>query len=139
MTKFEKFLLNKGYMMFAFNAKEMKYYKPQSHIISTMVNLGHTYIHSSDTNLLGKIEREDNNITWEDRKNEIRFGLNEKDKPTTLIYPRPRIEVIKEENGYRKVINEKLDDAVNIVFAKIDFETILTAMFDKTKLIEIKL
>lgn len=30
MTKFEQFLIDKGYIMFAFNAKEMKYYKHKS-------------------------------------------------------------------------------------------------------------
>ena len=130
MTKFESFLINKGYIMFAFDAKEMKYYKPKAHIISTMVNLGHIYIHNSDTNLLNKIEQGksvmEDDFTWEDRKNEIVFGLHEAGKPTTLISPRPKIRVKRED----KVLTEKQDDAMNIVLSKIPYEEILEKMYN---------
>ena len=130
MTKFESFLINKGYIMFAFDAKEMKYYKPKAHIISTMVNLGHIYIHNSDTNLLNKIEQGksvmEDDFTWEDRKNEIVFGLHEAGKPTTLISPRPKIRVKRED----KILTEKQDDAMNIVLSKIPYEEILEKMYN---------
>jgi hypothetical protein len=138
MTKFEGFLIDNGYIMFAFNAKEMKYYKPKVHIISTMVNLGHSYIHNSDTNLLNKIEQGksvmENDFTLEDRKKEIVFGLREKDKPSTLISPRPKIRVKKfiTINGKQiEVIeDEAFDNSMNIVLSKINFEDILKAMYD---------
>lgn len=135
MTKFETFLIKNGYLMFAFNAKEMKYYKPKAHIISTMVNLGHSYIHNSDTNLLNKIEQGksvmDDDFTWEDRKNEIVFGLHEKDKPPTLIFPRPRIEMTRTINTKRLVINEDFDDAMNTCLSKESPEKILQAMYNR--------
>lgn len=130
MTKFESFLINKGYIMFAFDAKEMKYYKPKAHIISTMVNLGHIYIHNSDTNLLNKIEQGksvmEDDFTWEDRKNEIVFGLHEAGKPTTLISPRPKIRVKRKD----KILTEEQDDAMNIVLSKIPYEEILEKMYN---------
>lgn len=126
--------------MYAFNAKEMKYYKPKEHIISTMVNLGHIYIHNSDANLLNKIEQGksvmEDDFTWEDRKKEIVFGLREKDKPPTLISPRPRIKVKRfitiNEKQVEVLEDEKFDDSMNIVLSKIDFEKIFKAMYDKS-------
>jgi hypothetical protein len=56
MTKFEEFLIDKGYTMYAFDFKEEKFYKPKAHVISTMVNLYHFYIHNSDIDLIKKIE-----------------------------------------------------------------------------------
>lgn len=140
MTKFEGFLIDKGYIMFAFNAKEMKYYKPKAHFISTMVNLGHSYIHNSDTNFLSKIEQGksvmEDDFTWEDRKKEIVFGLREKDKPPTLISPRPRIRVKRfrtiNEKQIEVIENQDFDDSMNIVLSKIDFEDILKAMYDNS-------
>ncbi len=140
MTKFEGFLIDKGYIMFAFNAKEMKYYKPKAHIISTMVNLGHSYIHNSDTNLLSKIEQGksvmEDDFTWEDRKKEIVFGLREKDKPPTLISPRPKIRVKRfrtiNEKQIEVIENQDFDDSMNIVLSKIDFEDIFKAMYDNS-------
>lgn len=136
MTKFEEFLIDKGYIMFSFNAKEMKYYKPKAHIISTMVNLGHIYIHNSDTNLLNKIEQGKSvmeaDFTWEDRKKEIVFGLREKDKPPTLISPRPKIRVKRFRKKIEVIENQDYDDSMNIVLSKIDFEDIFEAMYDNS-------
>lgn len=140
MTGFEEFLINKGYIMFAFNAKEMKYYKPKTHTISTMANLGHIYIHKSDANLLNKIEQGksvmEDDFNWEDRKNEIVFGLHEGGKPPTLISPRPRIKIKRTitKNSIRKevVITEQSDDAMNIVLSKVDPIIIYKAMYDNS-------
>lgn len=144
MTKFEEFLLSRGYLKFGFDVKSMKYFKPKDHIISTMVNLGHSYIHKSDTNLLEKIELGksvmDNDFTWEDRKNIIEIGLHEKDKPVTLISPRPRIRIKRKDNKQFEVIeDEKLDDSMNIILSKIEFDKILEAMYDKSICFEINL
>jgi hypothetical protein len=144
MTKFEEFLLSSGYLKFGFDLKSMKYFKPKDHIISTMVNLEYSYIHKSDTNLLEKIELGksvmDNDFTWEDRKNIIVVGLHEKDKPVTLISPRPRIRIKRKDNRNLEVIeDEKLDDSMNVVISKIEFDRILEAMYDKSICFEIDL
>jgi len=73
----------------------MKYELAKGHTISTMVNLGHRYIHETDKKLLDKIAAGksvmEEDFTWDDRKGEICFGLNEAYKPPTLCSPRPRI------------------------------------------------
>ena len=136
MTNFERFLIDKGYIMFAFNTKEMRYYKPKTHIISTMVNLGHIYIHNSNTDLLNKIEKGQSvmgyDFSMEERKKQIVFGLREKDKPSTLISPRPKIKVKKlitiNEKQREFIQDESCDDSMNIVLSKIGFEDIFKAM-----------
>jgi len=55
---------------------------------------------------------------------EIVIGLNEKGKPPTLIYPRPKIMI----NGDEK----NNDDAMNICLSKETPEDIFKAMFDKS-------
>lgn len=140
MTSFENFLIDKGYICFAFDCKEMKYYKPKHHVISTMLNLGHFYIHKTDLILLQKIEQGksvmEEDFTFNDRKNQISFGLNEAGKPPTLIHPRPKIKVKKSvfiDNIKHEIIQTEFnDDAMNIVLSKIDFEQILKAMYDKS-------
>jgi hypothetical protein len=140
MTRFEGFLIDKGYSMYVLNCKEMKYQKANSHIISTMVNLDHRYIHNTDVNLLDKINKGksvmDEDFTWDDRKGEICFGLHEQDKPPTLISPRPRIRIQKTVtiDSVKKdiVITEQNDDAMNIVLKEIEYEEIFRAMYDNS-------
>jgi hypothetical protein len=131
MTSFENFLIEKGYIRFAFDATKGKYYQPKLYVISTMSNLGHLYIHESDVNLLSKI-KEDKSITPEDRKNEIIFGLHEKDRPPTLIYPRPKIKVTRTKEDNIIIEDEQFDDSMNIVLQKENFNQILKAMYDKS-------
>jgi hypothetical protein len=132
MTKFEGFLIDKGYSTYILDCKEMKYQKSNQHIISTMVNLDHRYIHNTDRNFLDKINKGksvmDEDFTWEDRKGEICFGLHEKGKPCTLISPRPRIRVMKNDI----ILTEQNDDAMNIVLKEIEYEEIFKAMYDKS-------
>lgn len=140
MTRFEGFLIDKGYGMYAFDCKEMKYYKPKTYILSSMVNLVHSYIHNSDFNLLDKINKGksvmDKDFTWEDRKGEICFGLREAGKPPTLICPRPKIRIQKTiiKGSFKRdiIITEEWDDAMNIVLKEIEYEDIFKAMFDKS-------
>jgi hypothetical protein len=131
MTAFENFLIEKGYIRFAFDAAKGKYYEPKLYVISTMSNLGHLYIHESDVNLLSKI-KEDKSITPEDRKNEIIFGLHEKDRPPTLIYPRPRIKIKRTKEDKIIIEDEQFDDSMNIVLQKENFNQILKAMYNKS-------
>lgn len=118
MIAFENYLIEKGYKKYAWDSKTNKFYEPKNHIISTMVNLAHFYI-----------------------KDDIRIaiGLHEKDKPVTLIYPRPNILIKKEIGDEIIFLTEQEDDAVNIVLSKIDFETIYKAMFDKSTVIKLSI
>lgn len=138
MTAFENMLIDKGYKKYVFNCKTMKYELTDKHIISTMANLDHRYIHETDKVILKKIEQGesvmDDDFTWEDRKGVICFGLHEKGKPPTLISPRPKISVIRErEYGGKKQIvieNENFDDSMNLALSKEKPEQIFKALFD---------
>jgi hypothetical protein len=136
MTSFEQMLLDKGYLKFIFNGNTMKYEVAKGHTISTMVNLGHIYIHSSDTNLLNKIEQGksvlEEDFTDDIRVNQICFGRSEKGKPPTLISPRPRIEIKRFRNDREVTENEGRDDSMNHVLKEIPFDKIFEAMFDRS-------
>lgn len=111
MTGFELFLISKGYLKYKYNFKTQKLdLVLNEHIISTMSNLSYTYVHPDNPEII------------------ITYGLNELGKPPTLIYPRPRIQVTKEDRIY----NEQYDDSMNLVFMKETFEDILKAIFDRS-------
>lgn len=141
MTQFEKYLTEKGWIKFTLNARTGKYSQTNEHNISSMGNLDHRYIHSTDTVLLQKIEQgksvHDGGITFNDRKREICFGLSEYGKPPTLTYPRPRIEVKRIKNGVEVVENQQYDDSMNIVLQSVPFDEILQAMFNRESIIKI--
>lgn len=137
MTSFEKYLIEKGYIMYSFDVSEMQYVIPKRHNISTMGDLGYIYIHKSDLVLLDKINNGtkvvgENSITFKDRKNEIVFGLHEKDRPTTLISPRPNIKVKRLKEGIEVIETEVLDDSMNVVLSNVSYDEILKAMYDKS-------
>lgn len=119
MIKFEEYLVSKGYEQFAFSF-DKGYYKPNSYIISSMVNLGHIYIHP-------------------DKEDKIIIGLHEKHKPVTLITPRPRIELKRLIDEKVVIFNERFDDEMNVVLSKIDFDLIYEAMFNKDIIIKVDL
>lgn len=143
MTNFENMLIDKGYIKHILNCKTMKYEIANKHVISTMVNLDHRYIHKTDEVLLKKIEQGksvmDDDFTWEDRKGVICFGLHEKGKPPTLINPRPRIEVKRIKDGKEVIENEQFDDSMNVVLKDIPHEEIFKAMYDTDIVIKIDL
>ena len=140
MTAFENMLIDKGYKKYVLNCKTMKYEPVDNHIISTMVNLDHRYIHQTDEVLLKKIEQGksvmDGNFTWYDRKGVICFGLNEANKPPTLINPRPKISVKRERdfNGKKQIVieNESFDDSMNLALINETPEQIFKALFDSS-------
>ena len=105
MTKFETFLISKGAKKFTYNPNTRQYNETEKHVLSSMVNLDHRYFLNG---------------------HEIVFGLHEANKPPTLIYPRPKIN-IKTNSGF---ITEESDDAMNIVLNKETPEDILMAIFD---------
>ncbi len=139
-TAFETFLISKGYIKHILNCKTMKFELAKGHTISTMVNLDHRYIHESDKNLLDKIASGksvmDKEFTWDDRRGEICFGLNEAYKPPTLCSPRPRILVKRQKDDKIYYENEQWDDSMNIVLNEVKFEEIFKAMFDKSVVFE---
>jgi hypothetical protein len=135
MTRFEQMLLDKGYLKYVINCKTMRYEVAKGHIISTIMNIDHRYIHKTDMIFLQKANNlsvMDESFTWEDRKGEICFGLHEAGKPPTLIFPRPRIEVKRIINGKEVIENEQLDNSINVVLNNIPHEEIFKAMWDKS-------
>lgn len=68
---------------------------------------------------------------------EIAYGLHEAHKPPTLIYPRPKIKMVINDDVFGfKTLNEQSDDAMNLCMQKEDHQLILKAMFDKNILFE---
>ena len=120
MTRFEQVLIGKGYVMHVMNCKTMKLEIPNRHIISTMINLDHRYIHPNKDEV-------------------VVFGLHQKGGPATLISPRPRIKVRRtiEDEGWE--MDESHDDNMNVVLQQVDHEIIYKAMFDKSIVIDINL
>ena len=117
MTSFEQYLIGVGYKKHLFNNRTMNDEPTNKHVISTMVNLDHRYIHDKHDQI-------------------ICFGLHEAEKPPTLKYPRPRIEVLRTSviDGvavYSRE-DERFDDAMNLALRKEDPETIYRAIFDKS-------
>lgn len=138
MTTFESMLIDKGFIKHILNCRTMKYELADKHIMSTMVNLDHRYIHKSDKTLLDKIKQGksimDNDFTLDDRKGIVCFGFNEKGKPPTLINPRPKISVKREReiNGEKQMVieDQQSDDSMNLVLSKENPEEIFKALFD---------
>jgi hypothetical protein len=95
MTAFEEYLLEQGYQKFI--KKLIKgawvYIPADKHNLSTLVNIDHRYIKNGE---------------------EIIFGLHEKDKPPTLIWPRP--------------LGVLLDDDMNRILLCYSPEVILDAI-----------
>lgn len=116
MTSFEQHLVSNGYEKHLFNFKTRKneLEKEGRHTISTMVNLDYRYIKGDKT---------------------IVFGLNEKDKPPTLIYPRPLILV--ERNGKTNLADIS-DASMNICLMKESNEDILEAIYDRSIIFKYK-
>jgi hypothetical protein len=140
MTRFEKILIDNGYIKYILNCKTMKYEITNKHTISTMVNLDHRYIHKTDEVILKKIEQDksvmDDDFTWEDRKGVICFGLHEAGKPPTLISPRPKI-IVKRQHYFNdeKIISledERLDDSMNLCLSIEEPIQIFKALFDSS-------
>jgi hypothetical protein len=139
MTKFEQFLINKGYEIFIFDFVKQRYCKQKKFSLSTMTNLMHYYIHKSRIIFLNNATEYifTNEI---DVKNIIIFGLNENNHCPTLIYPRPNIEIKRKLSSSDISIHyENVDDSVNIVLQNFDFDVIFDAMYDKSKCLKINI
>lgn len=134
LSEFQSFLINKGYVMCrkvykkSYNYEIVENYANAS--FSTMSDVNYRFFKSEDVlQLIRNKQAVPDEIT---SKEEIIFGLNEKDKPPTLVWPRPIINVCrKKENGYYRWFDNVYDDSMNIVLKEIPFDIIYAAMFDK--------
>lgn len=121
MTKFEQFLVDRGFTKSTFNPKRQssKYHPAKStHTLSTLSNLDYRYTHLNYEGL------------------EIVFGLHEHKKPPTLIYPRPKIAVkrVKKLKNRDVVVveDESFDDSMNVVLSKESMQDIFNALIIPT-------
>jgi len=104
MDKLERYLVDKNYISFVYCCKTSKYKKTEQYQLSSMTNLDHRYIPINDLDING----EDIKIKTFD--NMIIYGLHEYKKPPTLIYPRPNINII-------------FDDEKNLMEVKLRVKT----------------
>ncbi len=111
MTAFEQYLISQGFERFEFNAKLWKLEPAKGYLLSSMGNLDYRYIH------------------YQNPKFQIIFGLHEKDRPATLIYPRPNI--------VSNDVNKFSDDAMNRALAKYTPEQVFKAIFDRCITLEV--
>lgn len=109
---FQEYLLNNGYKPFR------KIYQNKQWIYTEIP------LNGFSTSVSGGVD-----IRFIKDENEIIWGLSERNKPPTLIYPRPNIIVKKKEES----INHVWDDAMNICLSKETPEQIFKAMYDKSK------
>lgn len=63
---------------------------------------------------------------------EIYWGLSEHNKPPTLLYPRPNIEVVRKHPWGVVKETELWDDSMNMCLKKETSEDIYKAMYDDT-------
>lgn len=138
MLAFESFLVSKGYLRFKIHrALPLFVPEPIWHEFSTMGNIKYSYFHESDEaiNLINdKVPL--SYCEWHNAKErQIQIGLNERHKPATLIYPRPRI-IAKRTNEKGDIIysNQMADDNMNRVLAQFSFEEILEALYNREKI-----
>lgn len=103
MIALEKRLIESGYTKYAYDAKTRKYYKPNNHVISTMVNIDHRYVKN------------------EEFENEIVIGLSEYKKPATLISHRNTLfvnnEMCTDDDSVNKLLQNNLDYVIKQITA----------------------
>ena len=131
-------MVSKGYLRFKIHrALPLFVPEPIWHEFSTMGNIKYSYFHESDEaiNLINdKVPL--SYCEWHNAKErQIQIGLNERHKPATLIYPRPRI-IAKRTNEKGDIIysNQMADDNMNRVLAQFSFEEILEALYNREKI-----
>ena len=131
-------MVSKGYLRFKIHrALPLFVPEPIWHEFSTMGNIKYSYFHESDEaiNLINdKVPL--SYCEWHNAKErQIQIGLNERHKPATLIYPRPRI-IDKRTNEKGDIIysNQMADDNMNRVLAQFSFEEILEALYNREKI-----
>lgn len=99
MIGFEKYLIEQGFVKHIYNHKTNSLEITDKHVISTLGNLDHRYLHGNYKGL------------------EIVIGLHEMGKPITLISPRPL-----NFSSSRKMD----DDMMNIILMKQEYKELLS-------------
>ena len=115
-------MITKGYIRFSYNEKTKQYIEPKDYNLSSVGDecLEYTYYHKDDK-IVNKI-RNNETVINSDKDNRIVFGLSEKGKPPTLLYPRP-IFATREDDG--SVVIQSSDDPINRFLGKYTNEEIL--------------
>ena len=108
MTAFEQYLIEQGFERMTY--KNGLFVSAKGYLLSSMGDIDYRYIKG---------------------KKQIIFGLHEKNKPATLIYPRPFIKSSDPD------IYSFSDDAMNRILMKYKPEQVLNAIFDRTITLEI--
>lgn len=120
----QDYLIKKGYIGYraVFEKNNLVFKKNTMGYFSTMVNGGLDIRYVKDS----------------DFKNAIIYGLNERGKPPTLVYPRPKIYLKKycEVSKTTIWLSETMDDAMNYCLYKESFDDIFKAMFNKNIVFE---
>lgn len=120
MLKLQKYILELGYKPYYFNPKTKKVDEvnphPYSKGFSSMGNITVLYKLKGHKNIL--------------------LGLFEKDKPPTLIHPRPKIEVFKdvyiEDKKHWLIQDQTHQDSMDMCFKNETTERIFEAIQDDT-------
>lgn len=134
MIAFERYLIEKGYLMFVLNTKTWKFEEPKYFELSTMGNLDHRYFHSSEVDILKKINSglTISELTDDEQRKVIIVGLRESEKPATLIYPRPNIQVFKGD----ELFDNQYDNAMSVIHEEFTNDEIFEAMYDENKILK---
>jgi hypothetical protein len=132
-TAFEKFLVEKGYVPHRVDFKTNVLTEITGHYFYSSTGLGSILFVPKDGVMFEKIQKKDfDSITSEDVLTCISFGLGQVDSPPTLLYPRPRICVLRDHPVYGVLEGGEGDDQnMTHVLETFPFETIFEAMFDK--------
>lgn len=135
MTTFEQYLIDKGYVRYKIS--NHSYVIPKYHSFSTMGDLSYIYFPKEVAekimpgNIIAEMDREE----W---GKQVSFGLHEKGKPPTLIYPRPRINLRVIHNDRVFILDEQFDDIMNRALDEFTMDEIYAAMLDKEILLRLK-
>ena len=139
MTKFEQFLLTKGYIRCKQIGDTSKFEIAQTYSISSLGNMFYVYFHNSENIVFDKIANNEPIYDIDSKLGCICFGLNEVNKPSTLIHPRPNILVQRIKDGKIIIEHQMYDDSMNVALNSIDFDDIFNAMFDENIILKIDL
>ena len=113
MTKsFENYLKSVGYEKQAYNFELKKWEVTSKSEFSTMGITGYRYVNHKEGVAMY-------------------YGLQEKNKPPTLIAPRPKMILKQVINGAEVTKNELSDDTMNAAFNNFTNEQIYNAIFDE--------
>lgn len=114
MSNFIQYIINKGYEPNIYDHTTKSYKPITNEIISSLGHVLFFYINKNDSSDI------------------ISYGLNEYGLPPTIVHPRPRIKVIRDEITER----EDRDSSMNIAIQKETSEDIYNAIYDRSIVFE---